>query len=110
MLSELDLTDEMVQDGLAFGRLLEDDRTWPAIKRLLAKLNEDAIALWEADESDAYSKKWLRGYRQALTDVALRVEEKSQRAQNHVLAARETAKRERALSDDGMGSGDLAIA
>jgi len=111
MLSENELTDEMVRDGLAFAELLKDERLWPAVKRLLTKLNEDAISRWEADKGPEreYSRKWLRGYREALGDVTLRIVDTSNLAANHLTAAKEAEAVTRSVPDDGMGSGDLAI-
>jgi len=110
MLSENELSDEMFKDGRACAELMADERLWPAVLRLLKAMNEDAISRWEADKTDEYSKKWLRGYREALGDVSLRIVESSQRAATHLAAVKDAELVTRSMSDDGMGSGDLAIA
>ena len=110
MLNEFDLTDEMVKDGLAFAHLMEDERTWGAIIRLLAQFNADAISRWETDDKDIYTKKWLRGYREALNDLSMRIAQRAQDAKAHVSAKVEGERVARVISDDGKGSGDLAIA
>ena len=110
MLNELDLPDELVKDGLAFGHLMDDERTWGAFIRLLAQFNADAISRWEADDSDRYSKKWLRGYREALNDMSMRIAQRAEDAKAHVKAKVEGERLARVVADDGKGSGDLAIA
>lgn len=108
MQSEYELTDEQVQDGLAFARMVADDKLWPALQRLTARLNADAIAKWEADTTDAFSKKWLRGYREAIGEFLPRVADQARDAQNHLAVAREV---EKVLPvQEGLGAGDLAIA
>lgn len=108
MLSETDLPDEVVQDGLAFSRLMEDPKAWPALLRLVAKFNADAIDRWEQDKTGECSRKWLRGYREASGDFLPRIAAMAQAALAHV----ESKKVEKVVltrSEEGMGSGDLAI-
>jgi hypothetical protein len=103
------LTDEQIQDGLAFARLVADDRTWPALQRLVARFNDSAIAKWEQDDKDQFTKKWLRGYRECAGDVLPAVVQLAQDAQAAVQAAKDLERVEK-FAEDGMGSGDLAIA
>ena len=111
MQNELDLPDEMVREGLALRRLTADEEVWPALQRLLRDMNAGAISLWESDDKDGkYGKKWLRGYRQCLVDLAARIEEKAKLSENHVEAKKLTADAARSMVDEGMGAGDIAIA
>ena len=109
MLNEHELTPEMVEDGIAMRRLMSDERQWAALSRILAKMNADAISRWERDESGSYSKKWLRGYREAATDLSVIIESTALNAESHVHAAVEAEKVTRSIAEDGLGSGDLAI-
>lgn len=110
MQNELELSDESVQDGLAFARLMEDERLYGAFIRMLAQFNADAISKFEQDDDGKYTKKWLRGYREALNDMSMRIMQKAQDSAAFVQAKREGEKQIKAISDDGRGSGNLAIA
>lgn len=107
MLSETDLPEEVVQDGLAFAKLMEDERIWGALLRLVAKFNSDAIERWESDTTGEYSKKWLRGYRQAAGDLLPRIASIAQSAKVH-LESKTTEEQAMLRSDEGMGSGDIS--
>lgn len=110
MLNELDLPDAMVQDGLALARLMEDERTWPVLERLFAKLNEDAIGQWTDDEDGKHGKKWLRGYRDCLVDIRRRIEETARLSVNHVEAKKQAEAVKAIRLDEGIGAGDMAVA
>ena len=110
MLNELELTDDMVQEGLAFAKLMEDERQWNALTSLLRRLNEDAIARWSEGDGDKYTKKWLRGYREALMDITARIVQQANDSAAYVEAKREGERQIRLSPDNGSGTGDLAIA
>ena len=110
MLNEHQLEDELVQDGLAFARMMADERLWPALKRMLNRMNDDAIGMWERDDTEQHTKKWLRGYREAVGGVEGKITQIAELAKSHVIAAQEAEKIVRSVSDDGIGSGDLSIA
>lgn len=110
MTNELDLPPELVADGLALGALTADAKAWPALVRLLDRMNAAAITTWENDKTDDYSKKWLRGYRQALGDLQQRITEMAKDATAHTTAKELTEVAGKTLVDEGFGSGDVAIA
>lgn len=107
METEFDLPDEQVQDGLAFARLMADERVWPALQRLLAKLKEDAIVQF-TDEREGATKKWLKGYRQCLDDLQARMVDSTNLATNHVENKKLVSDAARSMADEGMGVGDIA--
>lgn len=106
----MDLTDEQVQDGLAFARLIEDTRAWPALERLVKQLHDDAIKEWESDQTGELSKKWLRGARGMASALLPAIVQRAQDAQAQIVANREAEEVVRSRSEEGLGSGDLAIA
>lgn len=108
MLSE-GLTDEQVQDGLAFSRLMEDEYQWPALQRLVARLQDDAIRVWQEDQTDQFSKKWLRGSREMAMNFLNAIQGLSEQACVQVTAQKEAEQLVKSRSDEGMGSGDLAL-
>lgn len=111
MQSEFELDDQQIQDGLAFAEIMDDERAWAAIARLIGKFNADAISHW-ADNPDGgpYSKKWLRGYRQAISDFMPRMAQMAQDSLAHLEAAKQAKDIVKSKSEEGLGSGDLAIA
>ena len=109
MLNELELDEDTVKDGLALYRIMDDERQWKSFTDLLSKLNADAISAWEGDDEGKYPKKWLRGYRQALSDVRARIEQRANDAATFVEAKREGEKQIREMADTGSGAGDLAL-
>lgn len=103
---QTELTPEQLQDGLAFAKLMEDEKTWPALQRLIRKLHDDCITRWEKED---LSKKWLAGSREmagafipALTQLALD-------AQGQIDGEKES-RTAHPLPEEGLGAGDLAIA
>ena len=107
---EQKLTDEQVQDGLAFARLKQDEKAWPAIERLVRRLHDDAIARWADDKSGDYGKKWLKGSREMAAAIIPAIEGLAQDAIKSVESEKEAQVIARTTAEDGMGSGDLAIA
>ena len=108
MLTDL-LTDEQVQDGLAFARLRADEKAWPALERLVRKLTEDGITAWQEDTTGERSKKWLRGWRELARGIIPAMDQLASDALTHVAAKKEAETIVRTQSDEGLGSGDLAI-
>src|SRR5512147_1976616 len=72
--------DQQKEDREALARLQQDTKIYPALQRLLAKLNEDAITKWTNGED--VKKAWLRGYRECLDDLRGAVEQMAVDAQD----------------------------
>ena len=104
------LTEEQVQDGLAFARLKQDEQAWPALERLARKLHDDAIARWADDKSGEYGKKWLKGAREMASAIIPAIEQAARDSVENVESEKEAQVIARTTAEDGMGSGDLAIA
>jgi hypothetical protein len=108
------MTDEQLQlqDGLAFYRLLQDEKMAAALERLCRRLNDDAIGRWEQDKTPTkdYSKKWLKGSREMAGCFLPAIKQMAQDSMDESDAAREAETLMRSSADDGMGSGDLSIA
>lgn len=94
------------QDREALARLQQDTKIYPALQRLLSKLNEDAITKWTREEG--VKKAWLKGYRECLDDFRGAVEQMALDAQDD--AASEQHGKEILASDEAFGASDLAIA
>jgi len=105
------LSDEQRQDGLAFARLIQDEKTWPALERLVRRLHDDAIQKWaDSKDGDQYTKKWLRGAREMAGGFLPAVQQLAQDAIQSIEAEKEAQVIARTTAEDGLGSGDLAIA
>ena len=105
------MTDEQMQDGIAFYRLLQDEKMAAALERLCRRLNDDAIGRWEQDKTPTkdFSKKWLKGSREMAGCFIPAIKQMAEDAIAEQDAAKEAQVQVRSSADDGMGSGDLAI-
>ncbi len=111
------LTDEQYRDGLALLRLRDKHpEAWEAIERTVKGLGDDLIRRWSADDSGKLKRKWLRGAQEA-NDALLPALLASMEATTGALEERQQEKKEkedekvsgRVPSQDGVGSGDLAL-
>ena len=107
MLLSDQLTPEQMRDAEALGRICEDTEAWKAMERLIARIQNDGIDRWASD--DALGKKWLRGFREALSAVMPAIAQ----ASADVKQVEDEEKHVRAVvvpkADDGQGTGDLAL-
>lgn len=105
------MTEEQMQDGIAFYRLLQDEKMATALERLCRRLNDDAIGRWEQDKTPTkdYSKKWLKGSREMAGCFIPAIKQMADDSIAEQEAAKEAQVQIRSSADDGMGSGDLAI-
>lgn len=104
------LPDQDYKDGLAFRRMREDSDTWGALERLVKRMSDDTIRKWTDDTTGQLSKKWLKGARdmcEAFIPVMVQMIADSESAIEETKDLEKTA---RSRADDGLGSGDIAIA
>jgi hypothetical protein len=109
------LNEDDFRDGLALNRALHDNEDLlPALVAIAKRMNDDAIAKWTAAESrdgeNPYSKKWLRGYREAAADFVPNIQQRIQDAVSELESRQDERRLLKSRAEDGIGSGDLAIA
>lgn len=101
--------DQEYKDALALKRIREDEECFAALKRLVAKLNDDLIRQWTDDTTGERTKKWLKGAREMCGAFLPAIEEKAQLAQDVIAEKRDLETASRSKATDGHGTGDLAI-
>jgi hypothetical protein len=104
------ISEREYKDGRAFRRLREDEDIMPALERLLRRLDDDLIQGWTDDETGQKTKKWLKGARESLRAVIPAMDEMVRNAEDVIAERKELEETARSKADDGLGSGDLAIA
>lgn len=102
------MAEQAVLDGLALGRLRADEDAWAALERVVRQLHDDAVTKWSND--DTVKKAWLRGAREVAGSIIPAIEQRILDAQGVVAEEREAKIELRTYAEDGVGSGDLAIA
>ena len=106
MLSEqLSLQDR--KDAEALMRIRSDEQAWSALNRIVEQLDKDIFLKWSADNS--VDRQWVSGAREIVRAFIPSILQRIEDAQLVVVEEKHAAEIGRAQSEDGVGSGDLAI-
>jgi hypothetical protein len=106
MLSEqLSLQDR--KDAEALMRVRSDEGAWKAIERIVEQLDRDIFLKWSADQS--VDRQWVSGAREIVRAFIPSILQRIEDAQLVVVEEKHAAEIGKAQSEDGVGSGDLAI-
>jgi len=101
------MTEKDIDEGLVLRRLMEHEDYWPALERLVKLIEDDAVKQFCDDEGK--SKKWLKGARETAQALIPAIQARAEAAAGALEERKELEQSTRSVSDDGTGSGDLAL-
>ena len=107
MLSE-QLSEERVKDGFALSRIKDDEQAWAALGRLVLRMNADVIDQWSRDKT--IKRSYVDGARSSLGAILPAILQMIEDSQTVAEEQKHSLTIVRSSADDGVGSGDLAIA
>lgn len=100
------LSKDEIEDARALRRLLQDKALYPALERLILRMELDLVRRFTEDQ--AIKRQYVRGGREALAQVLPNIKETAERLREHEEAEQDLARSVRSVTEDGLGSGDLA--
>ena len=104
------VSDQQYEDGLALLRLVDKHpEAWDAIERLAERLSNDLIHQWSSDDSGKYTKKWLRGAREANDALVPALRAMMDATRDSISERKDLEVAGKLPAEDGQGTGDLAL-